>query len=49
MNIKRFPTQNLQKKIKSLKIDKNKPWGFFDEASQGEPQLGGARGILYLN
>ena len=39
------PTRN----IKDPKIDKNKPWGFFDGSSQGEPPLEGAGGILYLN
>ena len=39
------PTRN----IKALEIDKNKPWGFFDGARQGETPLGGAGGILYLN
>ena len=30
-------------------MDKNTPWAFFDGASQEEPLLGGAGGVLYLN
>ena len=35
--------------LKPPSLDKNTPWDFFYEASQGEPLLGGARGALYLN
>ena len=31
-----------------LEINKGIPWSFFDGASQGEPPLGGSRGVLYL-
>ena len=35
--------------LKPPRLDKNTPWAFFDGASQGEPLLGGAGGILYMN
>ena len=44
-----FPNPKPTRNIKALKIDKNKPRGFFDGASQGEPPLGGDGGILYIN
>ena len=44
-----FPNPKPTRNIKALEIDKNKPWGFFDGARQGETPLGGAGGILYLN
>ena len=44
-----FPNPKPTGNIKVIKIDKNKPLGFFDGSSQGEPPLGGARRILYLN
>ena len=30
-----FPNPKPTRNIKTLEIDKNKPWGFFDGASQG--------------
>ena len=33
--------------LKPPRLDKNIPWAFFDGASQAEPLLGGAWGILY--
>ena len=30
-------------------INKGIPWAFFYGASQGEPLLGGAGGVLYIN
>ena len=44
-----FPNPKSIRNIKALGIDKKKPWGFFDGASQGGPPLGGVGGILYLN
>ena len=35
--------------LKPPRLDKNTPWAFFDGANQGEPLLGGAGGILYMN
>ena len=44
-----LPKQKPRRVLKSLNIDKNTFWGFFYRASQGEPPLGGAGGILFLN
>ena len=35
--------------LKPPRVVKNTPWELFDGASQGEPLLGGAGGILYMN
>ena len=35
--------------LKPLNIETNTPWAFFDGASQGDPPLGGAGGILFLD
>ena len=43
------PNPKPRRVLKYLEIDKNRPWGFFDKASQGEPPLGGSGYILHLN
>ena len=43
------PKSKPKRVIKVPEIDKANPLGYFDGASQGEPSLGGAGGILYLN
>ena len=37
------------RKLVPLDINKAIPWDFFDGASQGEPPLGGSRGVLYFS
>lgn len=45
---KTSPKMTRQRKIVSPEVDKSYPWAFFDGASQGEPLLGGAGGVLYV-
>ena len=35
--------------VKAPEIDKNFPWDFFDGASQGDPPIGGAGAIIFLD
>ena len=35
--------------VKPPELDKSCPWDFFDGASQGDPPIGGAGGIIYLD
>ena len=35
--------------VKPLELDKSCPWDFFDGASQGDPPIGGAGGIIRLD
>ena len=32
-----------------LEINKTVPWDFFDDASQGDPPLGGSGGVIYFS
>jgi hypothetical protein len=36
-------------RISEVNINKAIPWAFFDGASQGNPQMGGAREIIFLS
>ena len=49
MELQKEIKQKPKRVLKPPSLDKNIPWGFFDESSQGEPLLGGAGGVLYMN
>ena len=47
-----YKAQEKEPKVRALvppEINKGIPWAYFDGASQGDPPLGGSRGVLYLS
>ena len=46
---KKNPKQGKIQVIIAPTITKKFPWDLFDDASQGEPPIGGAGGIIYLS
>ena len=50
--VREHRSQEKKPKIRMLvppEINKDIPWAYFDGASQGDPLLGGSRGVIYLS
>ena len=50
--VREHRSQEKEQKIRVLvppEINKDIPWAFFNGASQGDPLLGGLRGVLYFS